>query len=440
MMRRIDYRQLRSTWTVQLVAAPGVVALALVLISGVPDLYSSLLLLVLTLILTYCIAVWLRGPLAHRLRTLTNLIDALKEGDYGVRGVAPLRATTYGELVQRINALADHLQKERVGLHESLQLLTKTLVTLDSAVFAFEADARLRLVNPAGEKLLGQTSEALLGKHVDDLGLANVFELPSGSTQACVFPTRSGRWQVTHASLRSQGRPGRLLVIQPIEKALRQEEAQAFGRLLRVLSHEINNSMAPIISAADTLDQLSQNRPMTHDVQADLHEGLRMINKRGAALQRFIGGYAKLAQLPEPQLASVSVRAVVEHVCNLLNPAQIRVVSDEDIAILADRDQLEQVLINLLHNAIEASAGNGVVEIHWCAHADNARIEIIDSGHGLPTSDSLFVPFFTTKPGGSGIGLVLSRQIIEAQQGSMELYNRHDTAGAVAAIELPRSC
>lgn len=417
------------------VAAPGIGALAVVLISGVPARLPAWLMLAAVIVLTVIAIASMRAYLDYSLRTLSNLIDALREGDYGVRGRVPSQDSSVGQLVQSFNTLAAQLQQERLSLHETLQLFSKTLASLDSAVFAFETDGRLRLVNPAGEALLARPATELLGQDWLALGLADCMNVTSGSTQAYTFPGRSGRWQITHASLRSRSQSGRLLVIQPIEQALRREEAHAFQRLLRVLSHEINNSMTPIISMADTLQRLSHSHTRNEALGADLDAGLQIISQRGAALQRFIGGYARLARLPVPKLSAVSLRDTVEHVFGLLEGLPLHVESSADARVWADPDQLEQVLINLLRNADEAG-GDGVV-VRWHLREERVRIEIADRGHGLPVSDNLFVPFFTTKPQGSGIGMVLARQIIEAMHGSVDLRNREDGPGAVAVIELP---
>ncbi len=431
-MTPAERQRFRPLWLV----APALLALALVLVAGAPRLPEAIVLLLCVLVLTMALWRWQQRDAGQRLRTLGGLLDALREGDYSVRAAQDARDAD--GLLARFNALAQRLQDEQRDSHESLQLLSKTLAALDGAVFAFEQDQRLRLVNPAGERLLGVAAQQAIGQSAQALGLAGLFDVPSGSIQAHAFAGQQGRWQIGHAALRSRSQAGRLLLVQPMERALREEEAQAFRRLLRVLSHEINNSLTPIASIADTLARLLAAAPQALDaeLQADLHNGLGVIEQRSAALQRFLGGYARLARLPAPVPAPVALAPLCARVQRLLDDARVQVEVAPSLHACADADQLEQVLINLLRNALEAG-GSAPVTLRASADGASVSIEVCDGGAGLPPSDNLFVPFFTTKPGGSGIGLVLSRQILEAQGGSLSLEARTDAQGSVATLRLP---
>ncbi len=420
-------------------AAPALVALVLVLFLGSPGPFEAALLFVLVLVLTGTVWRILSGRPRH-LSSIGSLLNALREGDYSVRGTLPERHDDFHEIVRSFNELAARLQDERRDLQEGLQLLSKTLAALDGGVFAFDEGHRLRLVNPAGERLLGRSGQDLIGRDAAELDLMTLFQLASGSIHACTFCGQPGRWQITHAVLRSRGQAGRLLLVQPMERALREEEAQAFRRLLRVLSHEINNSLAPIASMADTLQRMLSAGGVLADTEldADLRHGLCLIEQRSAALLRFISGYAQLAKLPPPQLRPVALTPLCQRVTLLLNDPRIAIVPGEELTLLADVDQLEHVLINLLRNALEAG-GDGPVSLRWARSDQQATIEVVDGGHGLPPSENLFVPFFTTKQGGAGIGLSLCRQIVEAQHGSLTLHPRTDLPGTVAVIGLPFS-
>lgn len=431
-MTPAERQRFRPLWLV----APALLALALVLVAGAPRLPEAIVLLLCVLVLTMALWRWQQRDAGQRLRTLGGLLDALREGDYSVRAAQDARDAD--GLLVRFNALAQRLQDEQRDSHESLQLLSKTLAALDGAVFAFEQDQRLRLVNPAGERLLGVAAPQAIGQSAQALGLAGLFDVPSGSIQAHAFAGQQGRWQIGHAALRSRSQAGRLLLVQPMERALREEEAQAFRRLLRVLSHEINNSLTPIASIADTLARLLAAAPQALDaeLQADLHNGLGVIEQRSAALQRFLGGYARLARLPAPVPAPVALAPLCARVQRLLDDARVQVEVAPSLHACADADQLEQVLINLLRNALEAG-GSAPVTLRASADGASVSIEVCDGGAGLPPSDNLFVPFFTTKPGGSGIGLVLSRKILEAQGGSLSLEARTDAQGSVATLRLP---
>jgi nitrogen fixation/metabolism regulation signal transduction histidine kinase len=426
-----------TTATGLLVALPALLALTGVLLAGVPSVAEAVALVALVIVLTW--AAWrFAGERTNRLQTVVNLLEALREGDYGVRASGTARGDDFGDIARHFNALAARLQDEQRGLHESLQLLSKTLAALDGAVFAFERDGRLRLVNPAGERLLARPAQELLGTDATTLGLAALFDVRSGDIVPHAFAGQSGRWQVGHASLRSRSQEGRLLVVQPMERALRDEEAQAFRRLLRVLSHEITNSMAPIASLVETLQGVlpTTGKPLDGELHEDLRHGLDVIGQRSAALQRFIGQYARLARLPPPQPAVVDVVAFCERVAGLFNDPRIRIAPGAALQLHGDRDQLEQVLINLLRNAVEAG-GDSEVVLGWRRADKHVLVEVSDRGPGLPPSGNLFVPFFTTKTNGAGIGLALSRQIVEAQGGSLELHGRDDGQGAVARMSLP---
>lgn len=416
---------------------PSLTALALVLVVGVPEPIEAGSLFALVMLLTWVMWRILAGGTLY-LRTVGNLLDALREGDYGVRGVLPARANDFSGIVRSFNELAARLQDEQRDVHENLQLLSKTLAALDSAVFAFEQDQRLRLVNPAGERLLGRPAQNLLGQHAVDLQLEGLFSLESGTIHAWSFAGRPGRWQITNTLLRSRSQAGRLLLVQPMERALREEEALAFRRLLRVISHEINNSITPIASMSDTLQRMLPAVGATLDEERhdDLYHGLALIGQRGVALRRFIGGYARLAKLPPPQPQPVRLLQLCQSVCLLLDDSRIVLQPGDDLGVLIDAGQMEHVFINLLRNALEAG-GSGSVLLRWERAGNHALIEILDEGHGLPASGNLFVPFFTTKPEGAGIGLALSRQIVEAQQGTIELRARGNAPGTIAEVRLP---
>jgi signal transduction histidine kinase len=240
------------------------------------------------------------------------------------------------------------------------------------------------------------------------------------------------------SGFREEGRPHQLLVLTDLSRPLREEERLAWQRLLRVLGHELNNSLASIKSIAGTLDSVSRRRPRPADWEADLERGLALIGERSEALSRFIGAYSRLARLPRPQPRPVAIGPLVERVAALETRVAVRVEPGPDVSLAADPDQLEQLLINLLRNAADAAAETGGgVEVGWRREGGMVEIRVRDEGPGLSSTANLFVPFYTTKPGGSGIGLVLSRQIAEAHGGSVDLANRADRRGCEVRLRLP---
>lgn len=385
-------------------------------------------------IATVLLVRWQYRRVVFPLYTLSGLVEALRQGDYSLRGV---QHSVLGDAIVDINALAERLQRERLAFEESSFLLGKTLAALDSAVFVFDEAQRLRLLNPAAQRLLDAEQQRLFGLSAAELGLAALLEGPAAHLRTQVFPGRSGRFDIRHAPLRSGGRGGQLLVVNDVGRVLREEERAAWQRLLRVLGHEVNNSLAPIQSLADTLATLAARDPLPADWREDFRTGLDLIGHRAAALGRFLSSYSQLARLPVPQPRAVELQALLAKLAQLESRLPVTLEAGEPLTVQADPDQLEQALINLLRNAVEASLPAGGVRVRWRRDGARALIEMEDDGPGPPPSENLFVPFFTTKSGGSGIGLALARQIAEAHDGGVSLSARDGANGAIARLWLP---
>jgi nitrogen fixation/metabolism regulation signal transduction histidine kinase len=233
--------------------------------------------------------------------------------------------------------------------------------------------------------------------------------------------------------------PHELLVLTDLSRTLREEERKAWQRLVRVLGHEMNNSLAPIKSIAGSLENLLRRDPPPSDWRDDARSGLSVIAARAESLSRFMHAYARLARLPPPQKEEIDLGELVRRVVGLETRLQVRITEGPMITVAADAAQIEQLLINILHNAVDASleTGGGVTA-GWRWLPDCAEVFVRDEGPGVMNPANLFVPFFTTKPGGSGIGLALSRQIAEAHGGSLTLANRSDVPGCEALLRLPR--
>jgi len=418
--------------------APGAALALLLLWRGAygPTLQWTLTLAILACWVGFSFAVEER--VAFPLKTLSNLLAAFREGDYSIRGRREPDGSALGEVMQEVNALAQTLREQRLGAVEASALLSKVMAEIDVAIFAFDADQRLRLVNRAGERLLAQPAEKILTLTAAELGIAGCLEGDVTRTLAVNLPGSSGRWQIRRSSFRERGLPHQLLVLSDLSRALRDEEREAWQRLLRVLGHELNNSLAPIQSIAGSLGTLLSLEPPPEDWREDMHRGLAVIGSRSAALGRFMGAYAQLARLPQPRLEPVVLAPLVRRVVQLETRLNVVLAEGPDLTIQGDRDQLEQLLINLLRNAVDAALETGGgVQVGWSRTASHIQLSVVDEGPGLPNTSNLFVPFFTTKQGGSGVGLVLSRQIAEAHGGSLTLQNRPDRAGCEAQLRLP---
>jgi len=383
-------------------------------------------------------AFMLRERVVRPLQTLSNMLAALREGDYSIRARGAEHSDALGLAYLESNLLGETLRAQRLGAMEATALLRTVMAEIDVAVFAFDAsDYKLRLVNRAGERLLAQPAERLLGRTAEQLGLASCLTAAAAPLDL-QFPGGAGRYDVRRGAFRQDGRPHTLLVLADVTRALREEELQAWRRLVRVLSHEINNSLAPIRSIAGTLQSLLSRKPRPADAEDDLQRGLQVIAGRSEALVRFMSAYARLARLPAPQRASLDVGHWVRRIAALETRVAVDVQSGPPTRIAADGDQLDQLLINLIRNAADAALETGGgVRVRWAADNGTVAVEVEDDGPGLASSSNLFVPFFTTKQQGSGIGLVLSRQIAEAHGGTLRLENRDDARGAVATVVLP---
>lgn len=390
------------------------------------------------LLATAIFAARLQQQVVYPLYTLANLLEALREGDYSLRGSRAQRRDAIGEVVWEVNTLSQTLRDQRLKVEETSALLGKIIASIDIAIFSFDGEGHLRLINPAGERLLAQRAGFVLGRHATDLGLDDALQIDGGETLKRGFPGGSGRWDVRRFSFRDGGKPHHLIVITDLSRALREEERQAWQRLIRVLGHELNNSLAPIKSMAGTVASVLAMQPLPEDWNADARHGLRVIGDRADALARFMVGYASLARLPPPRRQPIELDALLRRVVALEQRLVIELVPGPELRLLADPDQLEQALINLVKNAVEASQPqSGSVAVRWEASPDRVEIQILDEGLGLGSSENLFVPFFTTKPGGSGIGLVLAQQIVEGHGGRLTLEDRPDRRGCVARVVLP---
>jgi PAS domain S-box-containing protein len=382
-------------------------------------------------------ALVLRERVIRPLQTLSNMLAALREGDYSIRARGADREDALGLAFLESNLLGETLRTQRLGAMEATALLRTVMSEIDVAVFAFDAANRVRLVNRAGERLLGHGGERLLGRTAEQVGLADALQGTSPRTMDVTFPGGAGRWEVRRGSFRQDGRPHTLLVLADVSKTLREEELQAWQRLVRVLSHEINNSLAPIKSIAGSLSSLLDRSPRAADADEDLRRGLTIIGGRSEALVRFMSAYARLARLPAPYRVPMDVATWVRRVAALETRMPVTVVPGPPVTVSADGDQLDQLLINLVRNAVDASLETrGSVHIRWGRQNGTLSLMVEDEGAGIASSANLFVPFFTTKPQGSGIGLVLSRQIAEAHGGSLTLDNRVEGRGCIATLRL----
>lgn len=377
--------------------------------------------------------------ISYQFRSISNLLEALIQGDYALRARSDQSGGALDELVSAMNDLAQGMSQQRWESVES-QLLLRTIIEhIDVAIIALTQNNQIRFSNPAADHLLQlhntSSNQQLLQQ------LAFVQELTSGCHQLVELSLgyQQGRFNVYIEEFRDAGKQHKLLFITDMRSLLRTEERKAWQDLIRVISHEINNSLSPIASISQTLKRLIERDARGETLAEDLREGLHIISERAIGLSQFVESYKQLAKLPEPQIQPLAIRPLVEKIVALFHHTAIEIETETNFTLQLDPIQFEQVLINLIKNAVEATAltnPSSIIKIRWAVSHQFFKLDICDQGTGISNPNNLFVPFYSTKKQGSGIGLVLSRQIIEAHNGRLTLSNQ-DSGGCCASIELP---
>ena len=379
---------------------------------------------------------------AFRFRSLSNLLDALIEGDYSLRARSDDSKGALDELVDSINSLAQRLSYQRLESVESQLLLRTVIDHIDVAIVALNESYQISFLNPAAKKLLLLDHPDSNAKLLEQLAVVQSFSSGHHQVVELSLGHQQGRFNVHVEEFRESGLQHKLLFITDVRTLLRSEERKAWQSLVRVISHEINNSLSPIASISQTLNRLISNQGNSTEYSKDLIEGLTIISERARGLRQFVDSYKQLAKLPEPQKQMVSIPRLVEKICDLYEYQSIVIESDVDVQLFIDPVQFEQVLINLFKNAIESMSQtnpNGDIRVQWFAAEPLFKLIIRDQGGGISNPDNLFVPFYSTKQHGSGIGLVLCRQIIEAHNGHLSITNQINSPGCCASIEIPFS-
>jgi len=437
-VRRRRHSAVRRAWLYcLLLSLPSLIPAVIFLYQRRVSLAPAILLAGSLLLYLLLVAAALIESLIRPLQTLSNVVSSLREGDYSFRARGAGTQDALGELAGEINTLADLLQRQRVRSLEATALLARILEVMHAPLFAFDRHELLQLVNNAGVQLLGRTYARSFGHTARELGLENLLAAPDQSVHS--FGGKPTRWLLRKALFRQDGAPHTLLLLADVSLPLQEEEQMAWKRLIRVLGHELSNSLAPIKSIAGSLltrvDHMEGDDATLHDFR----RGLGVVESRADALHRFVQSYRRLAQLPPPHLKPVPLGPLLERVVLLEQRLPVHLEPGPPALLQADPDQLEQMFINLLANAVDASLANGSKPVlaTWRLADSSLLVTIEDRGLGIANAENLFVPFYTTKPAGSGVGLALAQQIARAHGGEIRLVNREDGEGARATIRLP---
>jgi two-component system nitrogen regulation sensor histidine kinase NtrY len=438
--RRLSFERRLRLWLYLLGLPTALLCWLLLRRYSVETLEQCFVLLALVLGWMFAVSI-LMEQIVRPLQTLANVVAALREDDYSFRARGGQRNDAVGDLALEVNRLAGMLQGQRAGALEAMALVERVMRSMQSPVLAFDPEGRLRLLNVAGEQAFGLRVQTALGCSAMELKLEELLSVSDDDVISLGRGQQPVRSVVKRTTFRLRGIPHTLLVLSDVSAALREEERLAWERLIRVLGHEINNSLTPIKSIAGSLRGRVAG---LKDVSGDFERGLEVIENRSESLNRFLQAYRQLMGLPAPKLGSVSLATLVERVALLERRVSVTVTVAADIALQVDADHIEQALINLVRNAADAALSPDAlnrdphVEISWKIAGSEVVIAILDNGPGLGNASNLFVPFYTTKPGGTGIGLVLAQQIAQAHRGSVQLANRADGhAGCRADLRLP---
>ncbi|HIL94542.1 MAG TPA: GHKL domain-containing protein [Pseudomonadales bacterium] len=423
----------------------------LVLLSGVPvvplfyyvfndDSFSQItqfVIVIVSALWVAAVAANVKEDFIYHLRTLSNLVEAIRTEDYSMRSSRLSEPGELAELYQQIDSLTSKLKENRQEEFELKNLLERIVNQINVAIIACDSDGKIRMVNRLTTQLLQLSATELVGLDLEKTTLSVVLKDTGSRLVDHEFPGTAGRWQINVQHYRHEGKPGKIVFITDLKQVLSEEEISAWQRLIRVIAHEINNSLTPITSICQTLNKILSSHAELGN-EDELRVGLAVIEERAKALKEFISVYARIAKLPDPQKINFQVEDLLQKVKRFFVDQPIVIEDTPGITLFGDPVHLEQLLINLIKNALEASQSQQEPVTISCEKGDGVfKFQVQDSGTGISNPANLFVPFYTTKAQGAGIGLTLCRQIAAKHGGQVVLENREDGQGALAQLIIP---
>lgn len=374
-------------------------------------------------------------------RKLARFFESVRYADFTVKFRADNKlGKTFEEVNQQLNGVLDAFRQARAEKEANLHYINTIVQHVNVGLLSFDASGNIELINNAAFRTLGiyrlrNISELNNSIHVRLYEILK--NLPSGSKT--LYETSSEQ-QITinSTTVSLRGRVIKLVSLQNIQSELQEKELDAWQNLTKVLRHEIMNSVTPIVSLASTMREIIEidlsDKTEIKETVDDLKEALQTIENRSKGIMNFVNAYREFTTIPKPVFQETNSKSLVSHLLNLVQP-QIKVKNitlktdfKHDFEVKADTDHIEMVLINLMKNAIEAVENKLSPEIKIRTYqADNQRfIEISDNGSGIEPEalEKIFIPFYTTKKTGSGIGLSLSRQIMQMHGGNLKVFSK----------------
>ena len=360
---------------------------------------------------------------------LTAQVESIRLEDYSQRMLSRYQSGIACDLVAEINQLSEELQTRKSRYDQHVFLIYRLIEQLDTPILVIDPNGKLSHANTAFSGWHNQPWQTIRGTAVEKLGLQQTEQ-----GWRLKEPGLKKRWQLRHSHFHQDGDTYQLVILTNIEKELSAAEQDAWRRLIRVLGHEIRNSLTPIKSLAQSLEQMPF---LQQHAEGDrVKQALRVIVERSVGLQDFVERYASLSKEFKLNQQFWSASELVNKL-KVLSPQLVIQVSIDQDQLFGDPILLEQVLINLIKNAAEAGDANAPISVEFEVKGTQQLIRVVDQGKGIQNPDNLFVPFYTTKPSGQGIGLTFCRNIIEQHGGTLSLVNNEEGKGATAEIRMP---